>query len=166
MIRIGLPFPTLYRVSLRAQLFSARVSRSFREFLLGEPRNLDFLEAHIAVDERIPISALEPVDLDKFDRRFQDLVDLLCVAAKDGATIERSEHYMDLQDWFGRNYGIYRGILLPYLRLEPNEPDPFESIFMHESLKDAIHADELILQIQHTRHALQACIDHAAHTPV
>src|SRR5262245_24987782 len=116
MIRIGLPFPTLYRVSLRAQLFSARVSRSFRGALFGEPQNLDFLESHIAVIDPTPISEFEPVDLDKFDLRFQDLVDLLCVAAKDGPTVERSERYLDLQDWFGRNYGLYRGLLLPYLR--------------------------------------------------
>src|SRR5262249_42771430 len=116
--------------------------------------------------EPIPPAALEPVDLDKFDLRFQDLVDLLCIAAKDGPNVDRCERYLDLQDWFGRNYGLYRGLLLPYLRLEPTESDPFEAIFTHESLKGAIHADELILQIQHTRHALDACISHAARKPV
>ena len=166
MIRIGLPLPTLYRINLRAQLFASKVSRAFRAFFLEDTESVTVFDDICVVQKRVAPGALEPVDLDKFERRYQDLIDLLCVAAKDGATVERCERYMDLQDWFGSNYGLYRGLLLPQLRLAANQADPFEAIFMHESLKDAIHGDEMIRQVQHTRHALEMCIEQAGRTRV
>src|SRR5947207_1399794 len=101
MIRLGLPFPTLYNMSLRAHLVSARLTRAIRRMLLADESEP---EAYCVVTRKAATPFLEPVDVEKFERRYQDLVDLFCSAAKDGATIERCERYMDLQDWFGRNY--------------------------------------------------------------
>ncbi|SRR5258708_3401443 len=154
--------PPLYRAGLRVQLMYARFSRAMREIFLGERNSL----VRAIVAERMAPRALEPVVLDKFEYRYQDLIDLLCISAKDGLNQERSGKYMELRDWFGRNYGVYRSILIPYLSLANEEPDPFEAIFMHQSLKTAINSDELIAHVQRTRIALEKCRAQAERMPV
>jgi phosphoglycolate phosphatase-like HAD superfamily hydrolase len=166
MIRIGLPIPTLYKVGLRAQLVSARITRAVRQFFLADEQEVEFVRDRCIVTRHAEPLPLEPVDLDKFENRYQDLIDLFCVSAKDGANAERSIQYMELQDWFGRNYGLYRGLLIPHLQLRRDEADPFEAIFMHSSLTRAIHADELIAQVQQTRCALEICRAFAERTMV
>jgi hypothetical protein len=163
MIRIGLPFPALFKMSLRAQLASARLSRAIRRMMIaGE----DEPEAFCVVMRPSESPELDPIDLDKFTHRYQDLIDLLCVSAKEGAESARSKQYLELQDWFGRNYGIYRGILRPHLHLDQDQADPFEVMFMHSSLRDAINANDLIFHAQRTRSALESCRNQAERTRV
>jgi hypothetical protein len=106
----------------------------------------------------------------EFERRFDELVDLLCWSAKEGDHEGRDEQYASLRAWFLDNYEPMRPYLLEYLTVEPEDlvpvrpgmpapRDAFESLFLPRDIDSLIHSDTVIFRIIRTRQAVDALRD-------
>ena len=97
-------------------------------------------------------------ELAAFEQKYEDLVDLLCWAAKDGVRPDHAARYAELRGWMCGNYRLVRSSLRPYWT-EPNvaeSADPFESLFTSEDLDGVINAPTAIEDMMVTRAALDS----------
>jgi hypothetical protein len=112
-----------------------------------------------------------PADrMPEFERRFDELVDLLCWSAKEGDHEGRDEQYASLRAWFLDNYEPVRPYLMEHLTVEPEDVlparpglpaprDAFESLFLPRDVDSLIHSDTIIFRIIRTRQAVDALRD-------
>jgi hypothetical protein len=92
-----------------------------------------------------------------FEERYEDLVDLLCWAAKDGVHTDRDARYTALRAWMRAHYRTVRPHLRAYWTEEAMPAaDPFEALFAPENVDGIINAAEGIDVIMRTRAALDA----------
>jgi hypothetical protein len=175
MIRIGLPAPALLRLRLRAQLAANRAARQFQAWrvsaqtassslyaLLLRRRGTDRAQS----ETRSAPVALTPQLQAEFSKRYDDLIDLLCWASKDGVHEGRDARYAQLRDWFLRHYEPIRPKLLPLLEAVPEEDcvpagpqertprDALESLYLPSDICLVIHSDTVISRIMRTRAAM------------
>ncbi|HZT44480.1 MAG TPA: hypothetical protein VFA07_20110 [Chthonomonadaceae bacterium] len=95
-----------------------------------------------------------------FEERYEDLVDLLCWAAKDGVHTDRDARYTALRAWMRANYRTVRRHLCAYWAEEATPAvDPFEALFAPENVDGIINAADGIEVIMRTRAALDAYHD-------
>jgi hypothetical protein len=100
-------------------------------------------------------------DFQAFESQYEELVDLLCWAAKEGVPAERSIHYAELRRWMCTHYRKVRSQLRPYwVEAGAPEPiDPFEALFVAENIEGFINAPDSISDLMQTRAALDAYHD-------
>jgi hypothetical protein len=98
------------------------------------------------------------IRLNAFEAHYEDLVDLLCWAAKDGDHTDRDARYAELRIAMRRRYRDVRKRLRPYWDSPETEtfPDPFESLFLPADVDEVINSVTGIEQISQTRTALDA----------
>jgi hypothetical protein len=180
MIRIGLPAPALLRLRLRAQLAANRAARQFQAWRLNAQTTGSSLYALLlrlqptnkAQSETIaPPVALTPRLQAEFSERYDDLIDLLCWASKDGIHDGRDARYAELRDWFLRHYEPLRPKLLPLLEAVPEEDcvpasaseriprDAFESLYLPSDICLVINSDTVISRIMRTRAAMDRLLE-------
>ncbi len=171
MIRIGLPAPAFLRLRLRAQLAASRAARQFQAWRQNAQTaggSLHALLLRLRTTDRAQSEALTltPRLQAEFSERYDDLIDLLCWASKDGVHEGRDARYAQLRDWFMRHYEPVRPKLLPLLEAVPEEDctpaapgertprDAFESLYLPSDICLVINSDTVISRIMRTRAAM------------
>lgn len=166
MIRIGLPPPVLPRLRLHwygAQTLFARQSRLARSYAIRVTdqyrewyqRIRQILTARISL--RLRAGERQRQRLALFASKYEDLVDLLCWAAKDGAHPDRDIQYASLRKWMQGNYRSIRPLLLPYWKTAHTAEDPFVALYAADNVDDFINASSSMETITRTRFALDEC---------
>lgn len=166
MIRIGLPPPMLSRLRLHwhaTQTHYLSQSRALREYAtrttaVWQTRWESVCAWGVArLSLRAHALARRRAQLACFEEKYEDLVDLLCWAAKDGVHTDRDARYAELRSWMRVHYRKIRPNLRPYcveIRL-PAAPDPFEALFSSENMDSILHASDGIEYILQTRSILE-----------
>ncbi len=137
-----------------ARTFAARTTATARQWVQGLA---DSVVARIGLRARAALRHL--ARLDAFEARYDDLVDLLCWAAKDGIHTDRDARYAELRAWMCVHYRPYSPRLRPYWQ-EPgaaalaNACDPFETLFRCDNVDDFINDADGIAHLMRTRLAL------------
>jgi hypothetical protein len=116
------------------------------------------LVAHWSLRERARIRqvARQQAQLVAFTDKYEDLVDLLCWAAKEGANEEQSRKYAELRVWMQSHYGPMRPRVRGFLNTPDNVFDPFERLFGPQNLDEVINDLSAIENVMTTRSALDA----------
>lgn len=110
--------------------------------------------AHLS--PRFRAEARHNAEYHKFLKQYEELVDLLCWAAKDGVHTDRDLRYARLRDWMQRHYHRVRPYLRPYLGPWEGPLDPFEELFAPECVDAVINSMDGIRYVMQTRSALDA----------
>jgi hypothetical protein len=163
-IRIGPP-PTLARLRLHWHStcnYYYQQTRAFQIFtthaataLLDQCRRISVrLVAHARWRARA--QARHRALLVGFVERYDDLVDLLCWAAKDGVHTDRDARYAELRRWMQLNYHRLRPQLRVHLDAWEGPFDPFEELFAPERVDEVINDISGITYMMQTRAALDA----------
>jgi hypothetical protein len=164
-IRIGPP-PNLARLRLYWHVTLSQYRRRPQAFQESyAPTQPGLLERWVQQGGRL-LTRLHPrnrmearrrADFTAFSNHYEDLVDLLCWAAKDGVHTDRDARYAELRAWMHLNYHRVRPLLRPHLGPWEGTLDPFEELFAPESVDDVINDAAGILYVTQTRRALDAC---------
>ncbi len=125
------------------------------------------LRYHSSWSLKAKAQARKKQDLLMFEEKYEELVDLLCWAAKEGVQAERSQRYVLLRQWMCANYRKVRSTLRPYWVQDgmPEACDPFESLFVAESIEAFINAPNGIDDLMLSRIALEAFLDTGRDVP-
>jgi hypothetical protein len=167
MIRIGLPPPLLPRLRLHwrsTHTLFTRQTRSLRESAsrTAEVTREGWGHACKSWSSRLSLRAYalarQRARLAAFEAKYEDLVDLLCWAAKDGIHTNRDARYTQLRAWMRVHYRALRPRLNPYWSGSGEDActDPFEALFLDANVNDVINAAASIENITRTRLALDA----------
>ncbi len=167
MIRIGLPPPLLPRLRLHWHATHTLFSRQARHLRESAARTAEVSREwwdHVRevwaarLSLRARAAARQRARLAEFETRYEELVDLLCWAAKDGVHTHRDERYRDCRSWMRVHYRALRPRLHAYWAEAeaPDASDPFEALFHQENIDDIINAPESISHIMQTRTALDS----------
>ena len=100
--------------------------------------------------------ARQQAQLAAFTDKYEDLVDLLCWAAKEGANEEQCAAYAELRLWMQSHYGPMRPKLRGFLNTPDDVFDPFECLFGPQNLDEVINDLSAIENVMMTRAALDA----------
>ncbi len=100
--------------------------------------------------------ARQLTQLADFSVHYEDMVDLLCWAAKEGANVEQSRKYSEMRVWMQAHYGLMRPRLRSFLETPDDQFDPFECLFVPRNLEDVINDMSAIENVMLTRSALDA----------
>ncbi|MEI6512174.1 MAG: hypothetical protein WCO51_02745 [bacterium] len=126
------------------------------------------------------LGLVEPVSLSvqrdrlvEFYGYYEDLVDVLCIAARFEDTSAFEAQYGRLRNWMIKNYPNVRPFLIAHLMLHPSDDmlglncvgkpsDGFEALFVAPSITQLLKLDQgdLIERIYRTRDALNRYGDH------
>lgn len=169
MIRIGLPSPLFFKLRLRAQIASNHIARQSNELKrncserlhqCGTANSLKSSAFLNIFSSRKKLSNQMRI-LTELTANHQDLVDLLCNAAKAGLRKEDFPRYVRLREWFVRNYSSQcRPVINQSMAKKgstnvlDNENDPFAMLFMHPTIIEAIHSFEVLEAIVQSRDIL------------
>lgn len=167
MIRIGLPAPVVLRLRLRAHIALSQIARQTERIQRGI-RGALWLDRETARQRarmRRVIAISRSTLFKEFEDRYDQLVALLCWAAKDGIHDGRDARYAELRAWFLRNYPRLQPALTYFLESEPEdrvpakegEPiprDAFESLFLPSDVDALINSETVISRIRRTRNAI------------
>jgi hypothetical protein len=163
-IRIGPP-PALARLRLQwhaAYNYYCRQARAFRTVTgrTTEGAVAWFRQASFRVNTRVSWRARTQARHQAlyacFIERYEELIDLLCWAAKDGVHTERDARYAALRQWMQLNYHKLRPRLRAHLEAWEGPFDPFEELFAPECVDDVINGSDSITYVIQTRAALEA----------
>lgn len=94
--------------------------------------------------------------LNAFEEHYEQLVDLLCWAAQEGAHTKQNASYHEIRTWMCSHYSQIRSRLRPYWT-DPNGPtayDPFEALFMPEQVSAVLNATTSIEDMMLCQQAL------------
>ena len=95
--------------------------------------------------------------LTAFEKQYDDLIDLLCAAAHEGIQSERESAYTGSRAFMLAHYPrIARQVRSHWEFNGEGSVDPFEPLFIHESLEDAVNGETGIEDIMRSRSALEA----------
>ena len=89
-----------------------------------------------------------------FTVHYEDMVDLLCWAAKEGANEEQSRKYGEMRVAMQSRYGVMRPRLRGFLHTPDDQFDAFECLFTPQKLEDVINDLGAIENVMRTRAAL------------
>lgn len=96
--------------------------------------------------------------LDEFETRYEDLIDLLCWAAKEGVQPAHIARYGALRSWMMTHYPEIQSCLKPHWGdSSVSQPDPFEALFLPISVQEVTNSATGIDAMMLTRGALEAC---------
>jgi len=95
------------------------------------------------------------IQLETFCARYEDLVDLLCWAAREGADARQIAQYRELREWMLVHYGLLRPRLRPFLHNADNAYDPFECLFTPQELGEVINDASAIDSMMETLEVLK-----------
>ena len=167
-IRLGPP-PGLARLRLqwhtaRNQFLRQQRAWSERVTVLRADTQVWWQRACLSVRSRFSLReraeqrqlARRQEQLAAFTDKYEDLIDLLCWSAKEGANVEQCSRYNELREWMQSHYGVLRPRLRSYLNTPDNVFDPFECLFNPRSLDDVINDLNAIENVMQTRAALDA----------
>ena len=100
-------------------------------------------------------------ELRDFYDHFEDFVEMLCDAARLGATEKLARIYHQERAWFAGNYCGVRPFLISYLPGAPSE-DAFEKLIRSETLEFFLQEDDgkMIHRIELSRYALSLYAEH------
>ncbi len=164
-IRIGPP-PALARLRLYWHTMHSQYMRNTRVFREATTTTYERTlqrwrqaseEVAARLNPRIRAQVRRKAALASFIERYEELVDLLCWAAKDGVHTDRDMRYTALRDWMQRNYHKVRPLLRPHLSEWEGPFDPFEELFAPENIDAIINDISGIQYVMQTREALDAC---------
>lgn len=167
MIRVGLPPTMLPRLRLHwhsVTALYARQTRALREYgtrttgVTREWWRQLLLNSRNRLNLRARAAARQQAQFRLFEEKYEDLVDLLCWAAKEGVQSDRDARYAELRRWMLAHYRTVRPRLRPYFQETSTAEcaDPFEALFFPERLSEVIHAENGIEIVMRTRAALEA----------
>jgi len=91
-----------------------------------------------------------------FVDRYEELVEVLCWAAKDGDHTDRDAQYGRVRQWMQLNYHRFRPHLRAHLGTWAGPFDPFEELFAPECIDEVIHDGNAIANFICTRSAVEA----------
>lgn len=170
-IRLGPP-PGLARLRLQwhtARNQFLRQSRVWNEHIgvLRADMQIWWQRAYLAARSRFSLRerarqrqlVIKQAQLAAFEDKYEDLVDLLCWAAKEGANAKQAGRYAELREWMQPHYGLLRPRLRPFLNTPANVFDPFECLFGPRSLDEVINDLDAIDNVIQARAALDAYRD-------
>lgn len=170
MIRIGLPPPVLPRLRVRwhgTQTWFSRYARSVRANASRAAEATGDWWRHVVASLslrrslRARAQARQRELLARFEEKYEDLIDLLCWAAQDGAHTDRDARYRELRAWMRAHYRRVAPKLRPFWADpgRPNAADPFHALFASENVENVINAATGIEDLMRTRLALEAYQD-------
>ena len=87
---------------------------------------------------------------------YEDMVDLLCWSAKEGATPKQAQKYSEMRVAMQSRYGVMRPRLRGFLNTPADQFDPFECLFSPQNLDGVINDMSGIENMMLTRAALDA----------
>jgi hypothetical protein len=166
MIRIGLPPSVLPRLRLRGPFtpsWRTRQTRALQEYASRTTavpyawlrRLSEWATARLSLRARA--AERQRAQLAEFEEKYEQLVDLLCWAAKEGDHTGRDRRYAELRAWMGSRYHRLRPRLRPYFLAEGAESaDPFAALFTPECVEEVLHAETSVEDLMRTRAALDA----------
>lgn len=164
MIRLGWPVPALWRLRPNAGKVYPATEAGFRFRPKRQLAGLALLRAFL--------NRRTDAVMKEFQDRYENLVDLLCVCAKEGIQPKHVQQYRELRSWFLAHYRTVRPALQRHLdgdgaapRGGPDRSDPFQALFEPCALEALLHSEEVISHIQRTRAALAACIEERFEVP-
>ncbi len=96
--------------------------------------------------------------LHQFAEHYEDLIDLLCSAAREGIFPHKETEYETLRLWFQKHYVSIRPMLRSEMKDWEGIMDPFEELFIPETLAEVINHPTSVQNITLTRQALEACM--------
>lgn len=100
--------------------------------------------------------ARQLAQLADFTVHYEDMVDMLCRAAKEGASVEQSRKYSEMRVAMQSRYGVMRPRLRSFLNTPDDQFDPFECLFAPQQLEEVINDMSGIENVMLTRAALDA----------
>lgn len=170
MIRIGLPPPMLPRVRLQWHAAHAqflRQSRALREYASRTQAVTQARWERVVTLRRTRLSLSwrlaqrQRTRLHGFMEKYDDFVDLLCWAAKEGVQDWREARYIELRSWMRVHYRPLRRKLRAFCTEDgvPTPEDPFAILFAPETITEAINSVTSIEILMQTRAALEAFQD-------
>lgn len=96
--------------------------------------------------------------LQQFSEHYEDLIDLLCSAAREGIFPHKETEYEHLRLWFQKHYVSIRSMLRSEMKEWEGIMDPFEELFIPQTLEEVITHPTSVQNITLTRQALEACL--------
>jgi hypothetical protein len=93
----------------------------------------------------------------QFMERYEDMVDLLCWAAREGVQPKMTDRYADLRIHLRRLYRPVRTRLRRHWQQPDVKVDPFASLFMPADIEEVINADAGTETMMVARMALSTC---------
>lgn len=100
--------------------------------------------------------ARQLAQLADFTVYYENMVDLLCWAAKEGANAEQARKYSEMRVEMQSRYGVMRPRLRGFLNTPDDLFDPFECLFGPQKLEEVINDMSGIENMMLTRAALDA----------
>lgn len=163
-IRLGPP-PALARLRLQWHVTCNQVSRQSRAFQERLDGSTQFARdwwlraltvSRARLDRRQRALARQQALCAAFTEHYEKLVDLLCLAANEGVFPNRVQEFAEVRLWLQKHYAALRPALQTHLPEQHSLLDPFQSLFVPETLEEVIDADDTIEHILITRPALEA----------
>ncbi|HZO87915.1 MAG TPA: hypothetical protein VFB38_06205 [Chthonomonadaceae bacterium] len=169
-IRIGLPPPLLSRLRFHWHTTHTQCSHQVRSLRASANRTAEKVRdrwRHASerlaarLSPRARALARQRARLASFEEKYEDLVALLCWAAKEGVQPDHQPRYAALRAWMRAHYRPLRPHLRPYWAGEADAgtQDPFEALFLSANLEEVINAATGIENLMRTRFALEAYHD-------
>ncbi len=171
MIRIGLPPPMLPRLRLHWHVTRNYFEQCYSAFHAGVVRHVQAARtfwqgAGVAVlsrvgslrTRRLPLDTQKQGRVERFEAVYERLSDLICWAAKEEVTPEREAEYALLRLSVRELYQPLRAGLRSYWKTEDMESDydPFEELFLPETLDEIVFSLGGIYAITLARDAFEA----------
>lgn len=97
------------------------------------------------------------IEIGVFRKRFEELIDLLCVSANEGIREDRATEYRQIRKWMRTHYPRVSARILRCWRIDnPNAVDPFLALYQPLELSDVINSEAAIDNILRSHDALEA----------
>lgn len=163
-IRLGPP-PALARLRLQWHVTRNQVFRQSRALQERFDCSTQFARdwwlraltlSRARLDRRQRLLARQKAQFAAFTERYENLVDLLCLSANEGVFPNRVQEYAETRLWLQKHYAAVRPALQAHLPEQRSLLDPFQSLFVPETLEEVINSDDTIENIMLTRPALEA----------
>ena len=169
MIVLGPP-PGLARLRLHwhnARANFERQTDTVREYVNGVGETAQAWTRQIqarfiaAVSLRSRAASRQTLRLAKFEAAYEEMVDVVCWAAKEDADPRHDERFARARVEMRLTYRPLRRELRPHWQCadEPETADPFEALFLPDDIDIVINAATGIESMMRTRAALDACRD-------
>jgi hypothetical protein len=165
MIRIGLPAPLYLKIRLRAELAANRYARRAERYRTIIHHAIFTPSIFNNLCSRYTLRKKVQADMTVFEEKYQNLVDLLCGAARTGVREQDHVQYSELRNWFQNEYtSCYQPILKKYINEQnasttADSGDPFESLYQHPNIEGAMYSTEMLHTIAQSRDILQRAIE-------
>lgn len=164
MIWTVYPVPFLRQFQLRLELATRRTRRAFDQRRRssrngGSEFSEDLQSVYDTLHARLTA-------YHEFERRFDRLVSLLCIAAQEGVTVEREAAFQQERLWFVAEYTRFRTYLGAFLSPDPADRargwwrsrpcDAFEALFLPRDMQSLLEDTNMIPRLNRAQDAVTA----------